>query len=220
MESFFWVLLWIVLRHTNHQHEDDKGACESVFKYGNDKTATAVKQSWLLRIHTLNPALVVIDNAPLTDLLKSFHMLVYTALMKMPAECVPLTYDAVLHIFDAAIARDDWPVGDKAIPYKLTDGRTKHTVVRTQVKTGDEGGKKPKTNKRTRPTLEDDGVQSDSDSEVESKRTKTAGASTSRARGSRGSGNPSRKGGSGRGSKASGSKGKKGSGVRDVGSGP
>ncbi|OJT05826.1 hypothetical protein TRAPUB_3321 [Trametes pubescens] len=234
VESFFWVLLWIILRHTDHRHEGGKQGCELVFIYGSDAMATMAKQAWLLRSVRLNPVLEIIGNAPLTSLLHSFHVLVYDATIRM-ADRVPLTYASVLDIFDAAIARDDWPVGDKALPFKLTDNRTKLTVVRTQAQTGD---------KRPWPALENDGVQSDSsedDDEVESMlslfasasaakrpkmippmlgdREQMAEASTSRARGSRGSrgsGKPLRKRGSGQGSKASGSKGKKGSGARDV----
>ncbi|OJT05828.1 hypothetical protein TRAPUB_3323 [Trametes pubescens] len=181
IESFFWVLLWIVLRHTDHRYEGGKQGCEHVFKYGNDVEATGAKRAWLFRSIALDPVLVITGNAPLTDLLNSFHVLVYDATMTKMADRVPLTYASVLDIFDAAIARDDWPVGDKALPFKLTDNRTKHTVVRTQVQTGDEDGRSNNAKKRSRTALENDGAQSDSsedDDEMESMLSLLASAPT------------------------------------------
>ncbi|EIW58055.1 uncharacterized protein TRAVEDRAFT_49067 [Trametes versicolor FP-101664 SS1] len=208
LESFFWVLLWIILRHTDHRHESREEACKLTFELGHDGRATVAKQGWLHRTRRLNPCLVITGNSPLTELLHSFHKLVYNATMKELTECVPLTYDAVLRIFDTAIERDDWPVGDKALPYKLVDLRTWPSVIESQAKTDDENDKT-----RKRPwALENDSTQSISEDEVVSmvselysgasamaaKRPRmipamlgsskqTAGASTSRTRDSRGS---------------------------------
>lgn len=167
---------------------------------------------------------MITGNSPLTELLHSFHKLVYNATMKELTGCVPLTYDAVLRIFDTAIERDDWPVGDKALPYKLVDLRTWPSVIESQAKTDDENDKT-----RKRPwALENDSTQSISEDEVVSmvsepysgasamvaKRPRmipamlgsseqTAGASTSRtqdsrgSRGARGSGQRFKKGRSG-----------------------
>ncbi|KAI0769593.1 hypothetical protein BD413DRAFT_477403 [Trametes elegans] len=111
LESFFWVLLWIVLRHTHHNHVDGREACSKVFKFGSDTDALAGKTNWLFRRY----ALQISGNKPLSDLLEGFKNLVDKANAR--TEPVPLTYEAVLAVFDEALARPDWPENDAAIPF-------------------------------------------------------------------------------------------------------
>ncbi|KAI0350409.1 hypothetical protein OH77DRAFT_1413043 [Trametes cingulata] len=133
LESFYWVLLWIVLRYTKYVHVDPTG-CSEVFVYGDDKAAASAKRAWLTRPEALN----IPDNLPLTILLAAFESLVRKANRKEapdePAR-IPLTYATVLEIFDAALARTDWPVGDEAIPFRLPEERTQ-TVFLGEVKIG------------------------------------------------------------------------------------
>ncbi|KAL1949990.1 hypothetical protein VTO73DRAFT_8871 [Trametes versicolor] len=121
LESFFWVLLWIILRHTKYERKGGRVDCKRFFKYEyeDDEDLAAGKLVWLLRRTKLNPVLAIIGNPPLTALLNSFTALMYDALLRMGSERVPLTYAAILHIFDTAIEREDWPVReDEALPFE------------------------------------------------------------------------------------------------------
>ncbi|OBZ71047.1 hypothetical protein A0H81_09295 [Grifola frondosa] len=68
-------------------------------------------------------------NPPLSYLLEAFTKLCLQYLIKFTfpednkVPVNPLTYDAVLSIFDVALARDDWPVHDSALPFGLPQKR-------------------------------------------------------------------------------------------------
>ncbi|KAH9884212.1 hypothetical protein C8Q73DRAFT_796335 [Cubamyces lactineus] len=125
LESFFWVLLWIVLRHTAHNHANGKAACDTFFPFGNDSQATTIKRGFLGG-HRLE----ITNNMPLTVLLAKFKIMVSRAtivedpLLGDMNTRVPLTYDSVLEIFNEALARDDWPENDASIPYVPDKTRT------------------------------------------------------------------------------------------------
>ncbi|KAI0350408.1 hypothetical protein OH77DRAFT_1431014 [Trametes cingulata] len=128
LESFYWVLLWIVLRHAHHTEANGQEAYLRPFSPVDDGLATYYTKSGWLNNRIAEP-ITIADNAPLTELLSSFHYLVFLANFPVtPAtQCIrrPLTYDAVLQVFDKALARNDWPVDDKAIPFRLPEGRTR-----------------------------------------------------------------------------------------------
>lgn len=117
LEFFFWVLLWIILRHTEHDHEDGERGRQYTFQFGDDTLATMGKNYWLDRSDDRDVVLVITDNPPLTALLDSFHSLVWKANKGIRRDRVPLKYKTVLDVFDAAIEQEDWPVDDAAIPY-------------------------------------------------------------------------------------------------------
>ncbi len=118
LESFYWVLLWIVLRHTAHNHPDGRQlVCSSVFKFG-DRDARNAKCGWIMQFFA---PLVIDQNSPLTNLMASLHQLmVMTAYSSYLPTRQPITYDALLDAFDAAIDREDWPVDDPALPFPPT----------------------------------------------------------------------------------------------------
>ena len=114
LESFYWVLLWVVLRHT--QHPLGKGFYENIFVRGDQLR----KWLWVAdrdAIPGLEDAkmLVFIDNEPLTSLVEEFRLLVKDQYLR-PSEDV-LTHDAVLAIFDGELAKDGWPSHCDRIPY-------------------------------------------------------------------------------------------------------
>ncbi|KAI0656363.1 hypothetical protein C8Q70DRAFT_1011193 [Cubamyces menziesii] len=113
LESYYWVLLWIVLRHTNCV---GGYTCAELFRLGDDLQAAVSKHDWVGRLRL---SFTIIGNPPLTALLQDFKRLVFHSL-KDPefGEPVPLTYETVLRVFDQAIAREDWPSDDKAIPFR------------------------------------------------------------------------------------------------------
>ncbi|KAI0648634.1 hypothetical protein C8Q79DRAFT_946143 [Trametes meyenii] len=114
LESFYWVLVWVVLRHTNHDDPEGMKSCDRVFPYGNDRRATDAKTAWIYRY----PDLKIHNNEPFSALLRKLLVLVYEA-TRAPrfAPQIPLVYDTLFQAFGEAIARDDWPVDDKAIPF-------------------------------------------------------------------------------------------------------
>ncbi|KAI0365541.1 hypothetical protein BV20DRAFT_973090 [Pilatotrama ljubarskyi] len=132
LESFFWVLLWIVLRHTKYARIGPN-ACSEIFVYGDDKKAIYAKSGWLTQ--SGSEPIEIPDNGPLTALLAAFIELVYDANVKQGRKrtVTPLTYEAVLEIFDTALARTDWPTDDKAIPFHIPENRTQ-TVIHHRVR--------------------------------------------------------------------------------------
>ncbi|KAI0675551.1 hypothetical protein C8Q78DRAFT_331038 [Trametes maxima] len=116
LESFYWVFLWVVVRHTDHGQGED--ICHDIFKYGNDKDSAIAKRGWLESVVFDIP-----DNEPLSYLLKEFTPLVLEHIPTNRRNVKPilLTYDAILEIFDTALAMPGWPEKDWR-PCALLDG--------------------------------------------------------------------------------------------------
>ncbi|EJF59159.1 hypothetical protein DICSQDRAFT_89632, partial [Dichomitus squalens LYAD-421 SS1] len=120
LESFYWVLLWIILRHTKHDFKitrNQPNPCAAIFQFGDDQGAANTKRGWLTKPRSF--VLTVEDNKPLTDLLHAFRMLIFRtnviSLYLEPREY--LTHAAVLELFDKALARtDEWPDAAKDGP--------------------------------------------------------------------------------------------------------
>ncbi|KAI0788306.1 hypothetical protein C8Q74DRAFT_1328907 [Fomes fomentarius] len=110
LESVYWVLLWVVFRHTKHSLGPER--CGEVFKYGSDREAYNAKMSWIGTVPGFDmmksSQLVVENNEPLTTLLHEFRCLVRRQLM----EIVKLDYESVLAIFDEALKKHNWPKDD------------------------------------------------------------------------------------------------------------
>ena len=96
LESFYWLLVWIVLRHTEHEcywtwHE--------LFDCSTSTRARDVKRSWLTYP---DRCIKVIGNEPLTEIAHKFRRLLSvrraSLLLDIPAPEV--THEAVLKIFD------------------------------------------------------------------------------------------------------------------------
>ncbi|KAH9856194.1 hypothetical protein C2E23DRAFT_722741 [Lenzites betulinus] len=119
LESYIWVLVWHVLRHTAHDAPDGNEVFSGVFHFGNDVKATYSKLGWIVTCK--KTPLVIKDNAPLTDLLRTLNTAMFNAVILSMCK---LTYATVLGAFKTAIDRDDWPANDRAlkfIPPKTTD---------------------------------------------------------------------------------------------------
>ncbi|KAL6306925.1 hypothetical protein BKA93DRAFT_878241 [Sparassis latifolia] len=114
LESFYWLLIWLVLRHTSH--DDPKGAkrCSLLFFHDDDILCGEVKRAWLCRDQYLG----VPGNAPLTWLLKELTILCDDCQCRRNGPTVHLTYKAVLEKFETALSLDGWPEDDCAIPFK------------------------------------------------------------------------------------------------------
>ncbi len=118
IESFFWVFIWVILRHTAHTHELGHAACAIYFKFGSDRESYHAKNGLLS--DSSEEDIAVKDNAPLSHLISAFTALVRTCL----GERTPLTHDAVLALFEEALDMSGWPVDDAALPVTLPDTRT------------------------------------------------------------------------------------------------
>ncbi|KAJ7105798.1 hypothetical protein C8R46DRAFT_814832, partial [Mycena filopes] len=146
LESFYYLLVWMVLRYTPSDAEFDKPRlCHELF---DNPALAAIKRDWLSR-----PTAFCRDH-PLYDVVDTFRKLVRTqnpeveaalpsrismdiAISASPAvnSADVLTYDRVTHIFKAGVALPNWPSNDAAIPFvphaKIQDGKSE-----TKSKTG------------------------------------------------------------------------------------
>ncbi|KAH9945564.1 hypothetical protein B0H21DRAFT_809351 [Amylocystis lapponica] len=113
LESFYWVFVWIILRHTSYNHKDGPKACHDLFDHETEEDCKWAKSEWIA-----DPDRVIVkDNVPLTLLLGALTVLVANAYKKG----VALTYESVLMLFENALAMDGWPTADKAIPVQHID---------------------------------------------------------------------------------------------------
>ena len=117
LESFYWTLLWVVLRHTDNKwgHKGQTGqlTCADTFKQDDATNAQSGKSGWLRHRAKF---LDISRNSPLTTLMKDFSLLVYYD---------RLDYDSVLALFDTALAADSWPTAnDGPLEYIPPDLRT------------------------------------------------------------------------------------------------
>ncbi|KAI0648606.1 hypothetical protein C8Q79DRAFT_1007195 [Trametes meyenii] len=115
LESFFWVLIWIVLRHTRHIHPYGCSACDTVFvtESDNDTLARGMKLSFAIDIRSVR----VLHDGPLSTLLNKFRDLVLESLLLRRGPISDLSWETVLPLFKEAIDSDGWPQSDAAIPY-------------------------------------------------------------------------------------------------------
>ncbi len=122
LESFYWVLLWVIFRHTVHTL--GQSICEAVFSHGDDRRARALKFDWLKSQDKLKIA----NNRPLSRLLRRFRALVYAQLQTGTG----LDHDAVLEIFEDALTTDGWPTADEFVEYTF-DPPKSQTILRPVV---------------------------------------------------------------------------------------
>ncbi|KAI8982706.1 hypothetical protein BD414DRAFT_537726 [Trametes punicea] len=120
LESFFWVLLWVVLRHTNcyrvAPRTNGQELCRQVFLIAGDLVSQGAKLAWITRPSTLE----VVDNIPLTTLLRQLRLLVCKNIPHPVYPSVDMSYEEVLALFDTALETEGWPESDW-IPCTLLD---------------------------------------------------------------------------------------------------
>ena len=123
LESFFWVLLWVVLRHTKHRFSPGSEEYTALFGSGepnvdSDVDHGACKRGYLFSLFYI--AVTVWDNEPLSGLLGRFRDLCGRSMGDRTFACPPcrMTHDEVLAIFDSALGKDGWPTdGDGPRPF-------------------------------------------------------------------------------------------------------
>ncbi|KAJ6625793.1 hypothetical protein B0H10DRAFT_590793 [Mycena sp. CBHHK59/15] len=119
LESFYWLLIWILLRHANHSDPRGPAACSILFDNPLIDIVISMKQTWLLpALATRNvDRLPILGNAPLSNLVD-----VLTCIFCDQAGWVrkiDATYDSVLAAFDGALSSPGWPDSDPALPFEL-----------------------------------------------------------------------------------------------------
>ncbi|KAM5544830.1 hypothetical protein V8D89_001728 [Ganoderma adspersum] len=117
LESFYWTLLWVVLRHTDNKwgakRQGGQLTYADTFKQDDATNAQSGKSGWLRHRAKF---LDISRNCPLTTLMKEFALLVYYE---------QLDYDNVLALFDTALAAESWPAtNDGPLEYIPPDLRT------------------------------------------------------------------------------------------------
>ncbi|KAJ7134289.1 hypothetical protein C8R44DRAFT_421416 [Mycena epipterygia] len=115
LESFFWLLVWMILRHTDHDHLDEARACAKLF----DSRDPRAKSGWLQYVTPLR-------TSPLQTIAERLRALV---LEQNPARAVlvdpfikasttvRMTHDNVLVRFASLMDSEDWPTNDRAVPF-------------------------------------------------------------------------------------------------------
>lgn len=148
LESFYWLLVWLVLRHTDHEHEAGNLACSRLFDADNEWSCQDSKVAWLRKPGSVK----VRGNAPLTHLLEEFTTQCFLNIPQHKyVPLVPLTHKSVLGLFDMALGMDGWPKNDVARPYKMPNTTATRVDVRPppQTTSGKTGSKPPSS--RSRP---------------------------------------------------------------------
>ncbi|KAI0729233.1 hypothetical protein C8Q72DRAFT_993433 [Fomitopsis betulina] len=122
LESFFWLLIWVVFRHTAHSQSSD---CELFLTlFGPQTAAGSAAAKYLFLAHLdQDHEWSVPGNKPLNTLIAKFKVLVADQNPVRggtdPRAPVYLTYESVLAIFNEALADSSWPTDDKALPFSL-----------------------------------------------------------------------------------------------------
>ncbi|KAF8996041.1 hypothetical protein BDQ17DRAFT_1364990, partial [Cyathus striatus] len=109
LESFYWVLVWILLRHSEHNHEDGINACTNYFDISNFKFARNQKSYWLTQ---MDEPFNVKDNAPLNDLLTRLRNIFRQGIANR--DFTP-THEEVVRVLNDALKVEGWPTDDKPL---------------------------------------------------------------------------------------------------------
>ncbi|KAI0711836.1 hypothetical protein C8T65DRAFT_776326 [Cerioporus squamosus] len=132
LQSFYWVLMWLILRHTDHSLGQEYSL--ELFRAGDDQAAAAAKLAWINPFGWFTDErqteFRVTKNAPLTALIENFRVILSQSLFYPRAPPpVRLTYDSVSEIFCKAIADPaPWPAND-FVPCTLPKRTTEAAIV-------------------------------------------------------------------------------------------
>ncbi|RPD54811.1 hypothetical protein L226DRAFT_515198 [Lentinus tigrinus ALCF2SS1-7] len=119
LESIYWVLVWIVLRHTIHNLSVEDA--QAVFVFGKDSLSWSAKHYWLQKqVDRFD----IPGNKPLVKLLRDMAMLVARNVGSKFNKPEPMTYDAVIDLFDEALASPGWPAKDFVVCKWLAKAHT------------------------------------------------------------------------------------------------
>ncbi|EPT01858.1 hypothetical protein FOMPIDRAFT_1088727, partial [Fomitopsis schrenkii] len=112
LESFYWLLFWLVLRHTTYEYTMGSSPLQDIFGGKSDR---CLKEKFFILMFPTE-LLSVKDNQPLTELLAKFRHLCAQGYNRNNRTEKP-THESVLRIFKEALDSNGWPSDDKAMPY-------------------------------------------------------------------------------------------------------
>ena len=112
LESIYWLLIWIILRHVEHNHHQGEEACGKLFDIDDRELAAFAKRTWLV-----TSDLRINNNEPLTGLLKSLRTLFKKQLGDIDTASVEVTYDTFLATIDDTLSLPGWPEDDGFIKF-------------------------------------------------------------------------------------------------------
>ncbi|TFK88996.1 hypothetical protein K466DRAFT_661884 [Polyporus arcularius HHB13444] len=107
--SLYWVLVWIVLRHTAHNFS--VAQAQEVFPFSTDRHSLGVGMK-IIWANWLVDEFEIPGNEPLTKLLRDMALPVLKSVGNKIVKGVPMTYDDVLQLFDEALDSQGWPEMD------------------------------------------------------------------------------------------------------------
>ncbi|KAJ7749058.1 hypothetical protein DFH07DRAFT_1062436 [Mycena maculata] len=135
LESVYWLLVWIILRHTTFPGRTST-ACHELFDH-DTKAAIAMKKEWLLTDPPFDPDhllsgvadalrdFVMKQNPAVPPQAKRFNFRLTTTseqqVSQPPIE--QIRHEDLLTVFKAALATDGWPADDKAEHFIPLDTR-------------------------------------------------------------------------------------------------
>ncbi|KAI9001498.1 hypothetical protein BD414DRAFT_574923 [Trametes punicea] len=133
LESFYWVLLWVVLRHTDCRRKvplaSGQEVCKQLFGCTDDQRSHAQKFTFIGTAAVPDFGIDVHGNSPLTTLLLKFVQLVNQISLQRAHPTVreiSSMYENVLAAFDEALRMEGWPEEDW-IPCTLLDDKDPQT---------------------------------------------------------------------------------------------
>ncbi|EPS96112.1 hypothetical protein FOMPIDRAFT_1053569 [Fomitopsis schrenkii] len=143
LESFFWLLLWVVLRYTQTSCWPPNSVYCDVFGGQTERESARDKSYFLMDAMDWK----VVGNPPLAKLVLRFKRLCYMAMPQAEdpeSRRMPLTDESVLALFDEALASPEWPQNDCTLPFKMPSkmAPTASQVGGSQAVTGSRGGAK------------------------------------------------------------------------------
>ncbi|KAF7299379.1 Protein kinase domain-containing protein [Mycena indigotica] len=135
LESLYWVLIWMSLRHTVHIDPKDELACDRYFNSANGSTKSELlKRKELFKLFDENTrglplftGLHMFANAvsrqnaeeayiPSTlPLKKELASMVAPPVQPLPSQCI--SHRMVHQLFELFLPEHSWPSGDKALPF-------------------------------------------------------------------------------------------------------
>lgn len=117
LESIYWLLVWMILRHTKHTHSDGQLACSNLF----DPTGITTKQGWSALptpLDTKSQLFRLAQGLRRAVLLQNLAPRIEDDPFDDSPGPVFITYEAFRRVFEAALA-EEWPTDDAALPFKV-----------------------------------------------------------------------------------------------------
>ncbi|KAK7021232.1 hypothetical protein R3P38DRAFT_2965888 [Favolaschia claudopus] len=119
LESIYWLLIWMMLRHTAHTERDGPLACNALFGQWTDDARSTIKRGHLDKPFGY-------PKGPLLNLLDDLARQVNNQNPSLRFRDFPkhMTHEEALATFATHLASDGWPPADKAIEFSAPELKT------------------------------------------------------------------------------------------------